>query len=203
MASNTEIANMALSTLGVSKEIAALETEKSAEAAACRRFYDTIRDLVLRDFPWPFATRFATLALVADNPDETDEWAYSYRYPTDCVTFRRFQTGVANESQDQKVPHKIGEDDDGQLIYTNVSPAKIEYTRRITQESRFPADFVVAFSKRLAVEIAPRITRGDPFKLARDVMRLYLIDLTAAQSNAANEENPGQPPQSELENSRQ
>jgi len=203
MASDTEIANMALSTLGVSKEIGNLENEKSAEASACRRFYVPIRDLVLRDFAWPFARRFATLALVADNPSETDEWAYSYRYPPDCVMFRRFQSGVANPGQDQKIPHIIGEDDEGQLIYTNESPAKVEYTRRITQESRFPPDFLVAFSKRLAVEIAPRITRGDPFKLARDVMALYTLDLTAAQSNAANEQDIGQPPRSELEASRE
>lgn len=87
MSSSTEISNMALSHLAISREIAALDTERSQEAQACRRFYETVRKTVLRDYPWPFATKFATLALVEDDPNS--EWDFSYRYPSDCLNARR------------------------------------------------------------------------------------------------------------------
>ena len=47
MASSTEIANLALSHLGNGTEIADLETERSSEASACRRFYDVALAQVL------------------------------------------------------------------------------------------------------------------------------------------------------------
>jgi hypothetical protein len=76
---DVDICNLALSHVGVSTEIANLDTERSKEAQACRRFYEPTREEVLRAFAWPFATRFVDLQLVEEEPN--DEWAYSYRYP--------------------------------------------------------------------------------------------------------------------------
>src|SRR5688572_11149621 len=111
MASETEIANLALSHLGVGKEIANLETERSQEAVACRRFYDTARDATLRDFSWPFATKIAVLGLIEADPN--DEWDYSYRYPSDCLQLRRILSGVRNDTRDSRVPFKLAHDDSG------------------------------------------------------------------------------------------
>lgn len=91
MLSDLEKANMALLHLGISKSIGSF-TENSNEARALNTFYDTTNEWLLRNYKWPFATGFVNLALVETNP--TDEWAYSYRYPTDCLFFRRVLNGI-------------------------------------------------------------------------------------------------------------
>ena len=72
MATETQISNIAISHLGIGLEIQNLETENSAEAKACRRFYETSRDAVLGDFEWPFATKIIELNLVEEGPNT--EW---------------------------------------------------------------------------------------------------------------------------------
>lgn len=139
--SQVSICNMALSHLSIGKVIASI-TEKSAEARACSAFYDQAKDEVLRDFAWPFATRTVTLALVAPQP--TPEWAYSYRYPSDCLAARRLLNGSQSASPfpagfsapttapapmgrvmtaQSRIPFRIQSDDAGLLIYTDIAPS--------------------------------------------------------------------------------
>lgn len=186
MSSKTEISNQAISHLGVGKEIADLDSESSAEASACRRFYDICRKTVLRDFHWPFATRIQTLGLIASNP--TTEWNYSYRYPSDCLNVVRILSGVRQDTTDSLVPYKILNDDSGQIIYTDEEDAEIEYIRNVTNPAHFTPDFINAMSYRLAVYIAPRVTRGDPFKLGQAALQMYQMEISKAKATALNEE---------------
>lgn len=198
--SNTEIANIAISHLGVGKEIADLDTENSQEANACRRYYDTALDYTLREWPWPFATKFATLSLVEENPN--DEWSFSYRYPGDALMIKRVLSGVRNDNRQTRVAYKIASDDDGTLIYCDLEDAEIEYTSRSIAIQFYPNDFVMAFAWRLAFYIAPRITGGDPFKLRQTCLQMYDFEVTRAKANSANEEQPDEEPESEFVRSR-
>jgi hypothetical protein len=197
VATKTEIANLALSHLGIGKEIADLDNEKSQEAVTMRRFYDQTRDAVLRDFPWPFTTRFATLALVADPPTETLEYAFSYRYPTDCLMIRRIQTQLRIDTNQSRIVFKLGRDDQGQLVYTDEEEARIEYTFREEDPQRYTADFILPMSFRLAHYAAPRLTGGDPFKLGQRAVQLYIHEISMAQASAGNEAVPDQLPDAE------
>lgn len=189
MASSTEIANLALSHVATGKEIANLDTEKSSEANVCRRFYSQIRDEVLRDFAWPFATKFASLSLVLSEPPEVNgEWGYSYRYPSDCLFFRRIPSGNRNDSRRMRVPYRMGQDSQGQLIYCDVQNATGEYTVRIEDPLRFPPDFVQALALKLAFYIAPRVTAGDPFKMGDRALKLYMMMIETAKASSKNEE---------------
>jgi hypothetical protein len=196
MSSETEISNMAISHLGVGKEIADLDTETSAEAKACRRFYDIARDTVLRDFQWPFATKIASLGLVESDPNT--EWDYSYRYPSDCITLRRILSGVRQDTLDSKVPYKIAQDSSGRLIFSDEENASVEYTVKVTDPAKYTPDFTLALSYRLAVYIAPRVTRGDPFKLMEKAMGMYMDIIGDAKANAYNEEQDDVKPESEF-----
>lgn len=187
MSSDTKIANLALSHLGVGKMISDLTTETgSQEAKACREFYAITRDLVLRGFEWPFATKFADLALVTSDP--TDEWSFSYRYPTDCIKFRRILSGYRNDTRQSRTPYKLTRDTAGKLIYTDMQDAMCEYTIHETNAERFSDDFVMAVSFRLAAYIAPRLTAGDPFKMGERALRLYTFEIAKAEVSAANEQ---------------
>lgn len=194
--SETDIANMALGHLGIGKEIANISTERSQEALACNRYYEIARDTTLRAFPWPFATKFRDLAVVEENP--TDEWAFSYRYPVDCFMVRRVLSGSRNDSRQGRVPYKIGQDASGMLIYTDETDATIEHTVRVTDATRFPDDFVLALSFKLAALCATRITAGDPFKLGDKAEAYFKRTISDAQADAANEEQPDELPESEF-----
>lgn len=196
MASIPEICNLAISHLGSSKEIANLDTEKSSEAAACRRFYETCRKTVLTAARWPFATKFITMALIETDP--TAEWGFAYRYPSDCLQIRRLGSGIRIDTHNSRVPYKIIYDDLGAIVLTDSDDPFIEYTYDAKDPSKYPEDFTLAFSLRLAAYIAPRITGGDPFGLRKESMSLYQIELSKAMANAYNEEQSDLLPESEF-----
>lgn len=195
MASKAEICNMALSHLGVGADIASIE-EASAEARACRRFWDSTLEEMLRDFNWPFTRTFLSVALVEEDP--TDEWGFSYRYPSDCVRLRRILSGDRNDPRQSRVPYQLGNDTQGTLIYTDKDEAEVEYSALITDTERFPGDFTMALSFRLASYVAPRLTGGDPFKMADRSLQLYMLSTAKAKASALNEEQPDEEPEGEF-----
>lgn len=195
MASKVGIVNMALGHLAVSKAIASI-TEKSEEARAANLYYDTALEMVLRDAPWPFATKIASLALVEEDP--TDEWGYSYRYPTDCLRIKRILSGVRNDTRQSRVSYKILSDSQGRLVYTDEENAEMEYIATAEDPQFYPPDFTLAFSFLLASLMAKRLTGGDQFKLGADARADYGAMIAVAQSNANNEEQNDEEPDSEF-----
>lgn len=199
--SKTQLCNMALSHLGTGKEIADLDTEKSEEASACRRFYDIARKATLRDIKWPFAKTFGALGLVSTNP--TTEWLYSYRYPSDCVKFIRILSGVRNDTRQSRVPYILGRDSQGVLIYTDEVNAVAEYTFDLDDPVLYTPDFDIMFSIGLAIYVAPRLTKGDPFKMQDTLRKYYMVEKLRAQSSSLNEEQSEEDPRSEFERARE
>lgn len=190
----TDIGNLALGFLGTTKTIASLD-ERTEEARAIKRHFDTDRDAVLAAFPWPFTTRFRDVELVEENP--TIEWLYSYRKPVGAILCRRIVSGNANEASDQRIPFRVASDDTGELIYTNFPDAQMEFTWKIETVSRFSAKFVNAFARKLASSIAPQVMGGDPYKQGERNYALYLSDIASAADAALNEEQPAPDPEAE------
>jgi len=195
MSSAVQICNLALSHLDITKRIASF-TEESEEARLLSVFYETTRDVVIKDRRWPFATKIATLGLVEEDPN--DDWAYSYRYPSDCLAVRRILSGIRNDLNSTRTPYKIAYDGAGRIIFSDFELAQAEYTARITDPELFPPDFVMALSFRIAAYIAPALTSGDPFNLGDRAMNMYKIELGNAASNSFNEEQPDVIPESSL-----
>ena len=200
MASKTEIANLAISHLGTGKDIANLDTENSQEANACRRFYETALREVLRDFAWPFATKFAELALVESDP--TTEWSYSYRYPSEAVNIRRIFSNLRHDTRQSRIEFKIGHDDSGLLIYCDEPTPCAEYTEYVTNVEIYPRDFQMMLALLLAAYIAPRVTGGDPYQMGERALKFYNLKLDIAKNNSKNEEQALEEPKSEYERER-
>jgi hypothetical protein len=201
MTLNTELANLAIGHLGSGTTIADLETEQSAEAKACRRFYVLALKQLLSEAPWPFATERASLQLLEEDPN--DEWAFSYRYPSNCLQARRIVGITRNPARDEDVSYKIEQDSTGLIIYCDEQDAVLEYTKAITNYNLMPADFKLAFSFLLASYIAPSITAGDPFKLGAAAMGKYEAMMTKSIARTANEVQSDVAPASEAERSRE
>lgn len=194
--SKTEIANMSLAHLGQTKFLTNIESDTGTLVAVINRFYDTARKATLRDFPWPFSTKFLSLGLVEEDP--TSEWGFSYQYPSDCLKFRRILSGDRNDTHQSRVAYRQVYGDAGTLIYTDWENAEAEYTVDVEDVSRFPHDFVISVSLRLAAYIAPGVTNGDPFKLGQRALQLYALELGIAQKNILDEEQLDVEPDSEF-----
>lgn len=198
MASKTQIGNMALGRIGVSKLLANVDTETSREAIVARVMFDEAVRFVLRDFPWPFATSYADLALVggtSTTPVNRD-WQYAYRWPSDCVYVRRVVVDGVGRNDPNPPPFRIGRDTQGRLIYTSEPDAQIEYTSEITDPQEFDAMFVSMLAWKIGADMAPSLSRIKD--MATTCMQMYEIDKSKSQSRALNEGQQETPLESEF-----
>lgn len=197
MASDLDICNMAIRHLAVTTGPIASLTERSKEAKACSLFLEQVRAEVLRDYPWAFATHVDLLALVEEEP--TNDWLFSYRYPDNCVTFRR----ILSESQLRvsmfnanairypinlpKIKFRVARDAVGKLIYTNEEAPYGEWTELLTDPTDYPPDVVQSMALLLAGYIGPSVAGADPLKLGDRAFKLYSIKIAQSKQNDGNE----------------
>lgn len=192
----TEIANMALAHIGWGLTISSL-TESSKEARACNAFFATARDEMLREFPFPFATKLDELDLVSDEDTAYNrEYYYAYRYPSDCIYARKIQSGLNPDTRDSAVPYKIIQDSGGLLILTNVSDAILEYTKREDTMSKWDASSCMALSYRLSAYIYPRLFPGDT--TPNIILQMMALSAEKARAACVNEEMSEKDPESEF-----
>ena len=125
---STALANAALANLGHQREITTLATDTTAEAKACRRFYDRVIRQVLAAYPWPFAQKVAALTLVEALTGATDEWAYKYRLPEDCVQPQRLKlAGVRSLRRESQPAFETARDTDSTAWASGTTYAASEY----------------------------------------------------------------------------
>lgn len=201
MAADVDVCNLGLSSIGIGVEIASLD-ERSETARACNRVYTMARDKVLRSFPWAFAKRQQALGLVSQLGDAihpTTEYKFAYRYPSDCLKIRKILSEIRTDARRTRISYEEMADAQGTLIVTDRENAVLEYTSTLGQQpGRWSADFVEALGYYVGYLVAPRLTKGDPFKIRNEVLGLFRGALLSAQANAANEIQPDEDPDSEL-----
>jgi len=183
MASDIDICNLALLRLGTRSTIASLG-EGSAEANACALIYPTIRDALLTQYRWGFATRRAALADLGAPPTP---WLFRYAYPTDCLLARAIDRPDAALPP---IPFEVaGDQDQGgnaiRVILTDQPQAVLLYSARITQPGLFNPAFVEALSWMVAAELAVALT-GDK-GLAQACLQTAAAAIAGAKALDANE----------------
>lgn len=184
----TQICNMALFHLGMSKEIANVDStsETSEEARTMRVFWDVAKEEALSQYAWPFARKVAALGLVEEDP--TDEWAYSYTYPSDCAVITKIQSGLRLDTRQSIIPFEVASDEDTKLIYTDLEDAVCEYTRNLSSTALFIPEFSIALSYLLASYAVPKLSKGDPMKAKAGLEQLFRMKISKAIAKCANEE---------------
>jgi hypothetical protein len=142
-ASETTIANLALSKLGAGRIIDL--DEESPEAQACRLHYAETRDEVLRSHRWNFATKPQTLVEAVGTP--SFGWNHQFILPSDCLRVLE----VNGWRLSQRPGHWGVE---GKILLCNDPGADIRYIQRITDCNLFDSIFVEAITLKLASKIA-------------------------------------------------
>ena len=138
MSSPLDICNSALIKLGA-RTITSL-SQDIKEARLCNVRYPFVRDEVLENGNWNFATKRAELAQDVTAPVWGFE--YSYQIPADCL-------GVI-DVEHPEIPWRV----EGDKIVTNSSTLSIQYIRREDNVSLFTPMFIEALALRLAWDLA-------------------------------------------------
>jgi hypothetical protein len=181
MAAKVDICNLALVHLG-SENIISIDDD-SKRAKTLKAIYDLTRDIVLADHPWNFATTRATLALLAEVP--AFGYSYAYGLPTEPFCLRVLGiVGSISANVDPTIEYKV----EGRRILTNASPCRIKYVAQETVEGNFTPSFCSAFALRLAAVSAYKITGNT--SLEKKVFELYLLELSKAKAQDAQEDTP-------------
>lgn len=179
--SRAYIYNIALIHLGLS---ATIQTINQADAATTtfNTFYEIAKNQVLQDFDWNFASTLRDLTPTGNKP-ENPKYLYEYDYPNDCLAAREiFDTSKSENTY----KFDIGTISNGQkVLYANVSPAKLRYTRNVEKESFFTSDFVLALGAYLGGLCGKAIT-GSSSK-ANDCFQLYQMCINKAKKINATE----------------
>jgi hypothetical protein len=168
----TAMVNRALARIGQSKQIADITTDTGQEAATALLVYGSVINQTLRDFPWPFASRWVALTLVGGTSSVpvNGEWQYAYRRPEDCVWERRIAASRGGAVDPTPPAFELSQDDTGGLIYTNQAAAYLEYTARpLCAAASVDALFREALMWRLAAALAVSLGKmGDRSKACLD-----------------------------------
>lgn len=165
----TREVNRALLEIGNTKFLTNYCTQDTLEARTAQLLYESSVRAVLHAFPWPFATKYAALALAVTQPNNQD-WLFSYRQPIDCVFERRISVARAMGVDPTPPPFELSADSSGGLIFTNEPNAVLEYTcRPVCVAFAGDALFKEALVWHLAAKLAPPLTRmADKAKFCMD-----------------------------------
>ena len=145
MASEVEIASIALRKLGA-EGITSFD-DGTNRSDLCRDFYPSVRDAVLRAYPWNCALEQKVLAADVDAP----LFGYSYKFPLPVLPYCLRVLKIEDEP-DYNVK--------GRYIHCDESSITIEYIARITNPGLFDSLLKEAIEARLAAELAYPITRA-------------------------------------------
>ena len=143
--SKTEIFNIALSNLGVSSLIQS-SNQNDTRAILLNNYYELARDSILESHDWNFASAYKSLSLSdSDSPDPNYEFAFVY--PTDCISPRCV---IDTVSQKEKKFDLAVLNSGEKIVLSNTNPCLLRYTKRLENETLYPAPFVCALGFYLA-----------------------------------------------------
>lgn len=188
MAGTIEIFNMALGQIGSTETVMDLN-ERSLSLQTCVRYWNNVRDSVLSDFPWSFATKQQQLGLTTETPVN---WLHQYLLPADCLRVQRVvipdepvSVGMLHQFH-QNPPYELMWSEAGTVLKCDQNPCLLQYTMRIEDDSRFPPEFASMVSLALAANIC--IPLKSDATLAGRLEEQYKSRLASAQATALNQQ---------------
>jgi hypothetical protein len=197
MSLKTTAVNLALARIGVTKTITGLD-QPSREAMTAGLVIDHEFRAILRQFPWPFATKYLDLVLedgTATVPSNAD-WQYAYTYPTDCVFARRLVDGSRRAFNRNPTPFRVARLGDHLVLYTDDDAPCLEYTAIFDCPEHLGDElFVDAFAWRLAAALGPALSRQAD--MATRAYQMYLLTLETAAAVGSKEQHQEDPGESE------
>ena len=178
MASDVDICNSALNSVGASNIISL--TEDSKAGRICNHRFVPVRNMVMRAHPWNCLIRRAELA--QDSTGPIFEYAYSYQLPSDPYCLRVLEV----ENQADGIDYVI----EGRKLLTDEGGIKLKYLAMVTDPNEYDSGLLEAISSCLAAEIAFSLSNSSA--LQAQLYQLYERKLSEARFQDATEGTPDQ-----------
>lgn len=180
MASETDVANLALTLMG-SDRINAL-SDSAERARVINGVFSMLRDAELRKHRWAFSIKRDSLAASSDEP--AFGFARKFPLPADFLALAEVQGGSLPSLSD----YRGGEEpaytiESGHILTDLTSPLYIRYVRKVTAAGEFDPSFVVVLAARIALECVERLSQSSTKKA--DIERAYSRALRDAMKAGA------------------
>ena len=147
MASQVGICNQAINLVG-GTQIVSIDDEIQ-EATICKVMYDDLRDLVLEDADWTFATKRYLLTPEVDTP----AWGYMYQHtiPPEVLRIINAADSIDRLNGDSDLDWRR----EGNLILSDISTnLYMKGVRKVTDEALFSAGFIQTFAYKIAAHLS-------------------------------------------------
>ena len=176
---------MALGFIGT--RTVASESERTPEAIQCALFWDSARRAALRDYPWNFAQCRARLAETILPEVRAGDWGYAYALPDRCLKIHQLWSGGRRA---RFLPVYEAE---RPIILSDGAEAMADYTRDVTETSRWDDAFCGVMARRLACLICVPLLKNNAGKV-QELEGLYRAALPEAmQADASEREQRAEP----------
>ena len=172
MSSEVEISNSALLQLG-EDPITSMD-DATKKASLCKLFYPTVRDAVLRAYPWRCAITFQSLGLLAGVDaisTEATPFAYTFQLPVNPWCLRALLINA-----DKTLAWEVI----GRKLLSDESSVNLRYIYRVTDPGNFDPLLIDSIACRLASMLAYPITANPT--MSKTMYALYMDKLVEARS---------------------
>ena len=163
IASQTSIANLALTGLGADSIISL--SEDSQNARRINAVWDLVRDEVLRAHTWHFAKELIEFNLLAAAP--VYKYSSAFQVPGRVIRILDTEFDFAWERQ-------------GDTVLSNEDSFKCECIVRVTDTTKWDTAFVTMFSARIEAQIAYAVTNSRTIQADRVNSYLKMLRETKA-----------------------
>lgn len=176
MITDVQICNIALSHL----QAGSIETldDNTANAKACLTHFDAMRDQVLADYPWQFATFIEVPELIVD--EVLIGWSYLYKKPLKCMAIRKLFTDAStNDPEPIDFEECLSPQTLVPAIAVNFPDPYLKYTRQVIDPKIWSVKFGEVLALRLAATIGMRLTGKET--LATELLNRYGAAISEAK----------------------
>ena len=190
MFTQVRIFELALTALSLDRTVVSVNDE-SSEVSILRRNWTSALALALADMDLDATSGEFDLELVTS--DLSAPLNYGYRYPSDCLYFRRFSSGALVDNRQTTIDRRLslyvpkGETTPIKIIRSGMSVTKCEYIHRGIQAYHLSPPAAEAVALMLASICRTLITGKNIENVQKELQGLYQLWKARAEAHDNNE----------------
>lgn len=185
-----KIMNLALQALLLSRQIIDPNSDKSNEAKVLNEAFDVAFKSALVDMDLDSTSSQSVLELIHDftkdappaNGQPGPQWNYAYKYPQNCVFFRKVVSCNVIDDKSTHIPKRILIWNAKKVIMTNEANALGEFIATDFPLQTLSAQGGLTIALRLAYMAAPLIVGKGAKQLMNEIGNRYLASKAEAQA---------------------
>lgn len=176
----TEIYNLALSALLLTREVSNADAETTNnEVRVLNTHWKTAFEFTLQDLDLDSLSQPIPLELIVKPEDHI--WNYIYKYPSNCLFFRRIESGAIIDTNRTHIAKRTGLYEGQKAIFTNEPNAIGECIPKDAPLEALSPMAAMTIAYHLAFISAPLIVGKGAKRLRDQIYQNFLISKQAAQ----------------------